>query len=142
MARIFQPENQLDFHLLIGWFILSRSIMCALERQLNPFPELFGMPPGGVSTKAKDALLKKRLTDRQVAVSYVTLRLLIGRQMRRQQRQELLYLKLAGELRHPARERAPPWVALLELGRACLQGQDIAVRCQLAQHGQLMRRWH
>jgi aclacinomycin oxidase len=37
---------------------------------LNPFPDLFTMPPGGVSMKGKDALLKKRLTDRQIAVAY------------------------------------------------------------------------
>jgi aclacinomycin oxidase len=41
-----------------------------LDFALNPFPELFGAPEGGVSTKAKDALLKRRLTDRQVAVAY------------------------------------------------------------------------
>jgi len=44
--------------------------MSWLNFALNPFPELFGMPEGGVSTKAKDALLKKRLSDRQVAVAY------------------------------------------------------------------------
>ncbi len=37
---------------------------------LNPFPDLFGMPPGGVRVKAKDALLKKPLNDRQVGVAY------------------------------------------------------------------------
>ena len=37
---------------------------------LNPLPELFGMPPGGVSVKVKDALLKKRITDRQIGVAY------------------------------------------------------------------------
>jgi hypothetical protein len=41
-----------------------------LEFALNPFPDLFAMPPGGVSTKVKDALLKKRLTDRQIGVAY------------------------------------------------------------------------
>jgi hypothetical protein len=41
-----------------------------LDFALNPFPDLFTMPPGGVSSKAKDALLKKRLTDRQVGVVY------------------------------------------------------------------------
>ena len=44
--------------------------MSWLEFALNPFPDLFTMPPGGVSTKVKDALLKKRLTDRQIAVAY------------------------------------------------------------------------
>jgi hypothetical protein len=41
-----------------------------LDFALNPFPELFGAPEGGVSTKAKDALLRRRLTDSQVAVAY------------------------------------------------------------------------
>ena len=44
--------------------------MSWLEFALNPFPDLFAMPPGGVSTKVKDALLKKRFTDRQIAVAY------------------------------------------------------------------------
>jgi berberine-like enzyme len=35
---------------------------------LNPFPDLFAMPPGGVSTKVKDAMLKRRLSDRQFTV--------------------------------------------------------------------------
>jgi hypothetical protein len=44
--------------------------MSWLEFALNPFPDLFAMPPGGVSTKVKDALLKTRLTDRQIGVAY------------------------------------------------------------------------
>ena len=44
--------------------------MSWLEFALNPFPDLFAMPPGGVSVKVKDALLKKRFTDRQIAVAY------------------------------------------------------------------------
>jgi FAD/FMN-containing dehydrogenase len=44
--------------------------MSWLEFALNPFPDLFAAPPGGVSMKVKDALLKKRLTDRQIAVAY------------------------------------------------------------------------
>lgn len=44
--------------------------MSWLEFALNPFPDLFGMPPGGVSAKVKDALLRKRLTDRQIGVAY------------------------------------------------------------------------
>ncbi|MGH7650436.1 MAG: FAD-binding oxidoreductase [Gemmatimonadaceae bacterium] len=44
--------------------------MSWLEFALDPFPDLFAMPPGGVSSKVKDALLKKRLTDRQLAVAY------------------------------------------------------------------------
>jgi hypothetical protein len=41
-----------------------------LDFALNPFPDLFATPPGGVCVKVKDALLKKRLTDRQIDVAY------------------------------------------------------------------------
>jgi hypothetical protein len=44
--------------------------MSWLEFALNPFPDLFATPPGGVSAKVKDALLKRRLTDRQIGVAY------------------------------------------------------------------------
>jgi aclacinomycin oxidase len=44
--------------------------MSWLEFALNPLPDLFTMPPGGVSSKVKDALLKKRFTDHQIAVAY------------------------------------------------------------------------
>jgi aclacinomycin oxidase len=44
--------------------------MSWLDFALNPFPDLFGAPPGGVRVKVKDALLKKRLTDRQIDVAY------------------------------------------------------------------------
>lgn len=44
--------------------------MSWLDFALNPFPDLFAMPPGGVSTKVKDALLRKGLTDRQIGVAY------------------------------------------------------------------------
>jgi hypothetical protein len=44
--------------------------MSWLEFALNPFPDLFTAPPGGVSMKMKDALLKQRLTDRQIGVVY------------------------------------------------------------------------
>ena len=44
--------------------------MSWLEFALNPFPDLFAAPPGGVSAKVKDALLKRRLTDRQIRVAY------------------------------------------------------------------------
>ncbi|MGH7602425.1 MAG: FAD-binding oxidoreductase [Gemmatimonadaceae bacterium] len=44
--------------------------MSWLDFALNPFPDLFAMPPGGVSSKVKDALLKRRLTDGQLAVAY------------------------------------------------------------------------
>jgi FAD/FMN-containing dehydrogenase len=42
--------------------------MSWLDFALDPFPDLFTMPPGGVSMKGKDALLKKRFTDRQIDV--------------------------------------------------------------------------
>jgi aclacinomycin oxidase len=41
-----------------------------LDFALNPFPDMFGAPPGGVSVKVKDALLKRALTDRQIDVAY------------------------------------------------------------------------
>ena len=37
---------------------------------LDPFPDLFAMPPGGVASKVKDALLTRPLTDRQIDVAY------------------------------------------------------------------------
>jgi aclacinomycin oxidase len=39
-----------------------------LDFALNPLPDLFAMPPGGVSVKVKDALLRRRLDDRQLDV--------------------------------------------------------------------------
>ena len=48
--------------------VLAR--MSWLEFALNPFPDMFGMPPGGVRVKVKDALLRKRFTDRQIGVAY------------------------------------------------------------------------
>jgi aclacinomycin oxidase len=69
-------ERQVDEHLAA----LSEGIAApkgrALERMswldfaLNPFPDLFAAPPGGVSAKVKDALLKRALTDDQIAVAY------------------------------------------------------------------------
>ncbi|MEP6834496.1 MAG: FAD-binding oxidoreductase [Gemmatimonas sp.] len=44
--------------------------MSWLEFALNPLPELFGMPPDGVCTKIKDAMLKARLTEKQIDVAY------------------------------------------------------------------------
>jgi aclacinomycin oxidase len=69
-------ERQIDDHLaaLCAEFAAPRkrelSRMSWLDFALNPLPDLFGMPPGGVSTKVKDALLRKRLTDRQIGVAY------------------------------------------------------------------------
>jgi hypothetical protein len=48
--------------------VLAR--MSWLEFALNPFPDLFAAPPGGVSVKVKDALLRKKFTDRQIGVAY------------------------------------------------------------------------
>src|SRR6185295_9123441 len=42
--------------------------MSWLNFALNPFPDLFTMPEGGVSTKGKDAMLKRPLTDEQLSV--------------------------------------------------------------------------
>jgi FAD/FMN-containing dehydrogenase len=69
-------EGQVDEHLaalsdgIVAPSGREMTRMSWLEFALNPFPDLFAMPPGGVSTKVKDALLKKRLTDRQIGVAY------------------------------------------------------------------------
>jgi FAD/FMN-containing dehydrogenase len=47
--------------------------MSWLEFALDPFPDLFAGPPGGVSVKVKDALLRRRFTDRQIAVIHAHL---------------------------------------------------------------------
>ena len=44
--------------------------MSWLDFALNPWPELFTMPPGGASMKGKDAMIRKRFTDRQIGVVY------------------------------------------------------------------------
>jgi aclacinomycin oxidase len=44
--------------------------MSWLEFALNPLPDLFAGPPGGVSAKVKDAVLRRRLTDRQIGVAF------------------------------------------------------------------------
>jgi aclacinomycin oxidase len=49
---------------------IEQARMSWLEFALNPLPDLFAMPPGGVSVKVKDALLKRRFTDRQIDVAY------------------------------------------------------------------------
>jgi hypothetical protein len=69
-------ERQIDDHLAAlsegGLAPHGREIarMSWLEFALNPFSDLFAMPPGGVSAKVKDALLKKRLTDAQIGIAY------------------------------------------------------------------------
>jgi FAD binding domain/Berberine and berberine like len=44
--------------------------MSWLQFALDPLPELFGGAKGGVLVKVKDALLRRRLTDRQMAVAF------------------------------------------------------------------------
>jgi len=69
-------ERQIEDHLAAlaeglaapGGLELAR--MSWLEFALNPFPDLFATPPGGVCVKVKDALLKRRFTDRQIEVAY------------------------------------------------------------------------
>jgi aclacinomycin oxidase len=69
-------ERQMDDHLAALGEGLSPpsggqlARMSWLEFALNPLPDLFAAPPSGVSTKVKDALLKKRFTDRQIGVAY------------------------------------------------------------------------
>jgi len=41
-----------------------------LDFAIDPLPDLFAAPPGGVSAKVKDAMLRKRLTDRQIDVVF------------------------------------------------------------------------
>lgn len=50
--------------------VVERARMSWLEFALDPFPDLFAAPPGGVSTKVKDAMLRQPLTDRQFSVVY------------------------------------------------------------------------
>ena len=69
-------ERQVDDHLAAladgigapGGRELTR--MSWLEFALNPFPDLFAAPPGGVSVKVKDALIKRRLTEHQIGVAF------------------------------------------------------------------------
>jgi hypothetical protein len=69
-------DRQIDHHLsalsegLIAPSDRNLARMPWLDFALNPMPELFTMPPGGVSAKVKDALLRKRFTDRQIGVAY------------------------------------------------------------------------
>jgi FAD binding domain-containing protein/berberine-like enzyme len=72
-------EAQFDAHLAA----LGAGVGAPAQRQtahlswlafaLDPLPDLFAAPPGGVSVKVKDALLKKRLTDGQIDVAYAHL---------------------------------------------------------------------
>jgi aclacinomycin oxidase len=49
---------------------LELTRMSWLEFALDPLPDLFAAPPGGVSAKVKDALLKRRLSERQIRVAW------------------------------------------------------------------------
>lgn len=48
----------------------SHERMSWLAFATNPFPELFATPPSGIHTKVKDAFLRRRFTDRQIAIAY------------------------------------------------------------------------
>ncbi|AHG88483.1 FAD linked oxidase domain-containing protein [Gemmatirosa kalamazoonensis] len=69
-------ERQIDAHLAALGTGLPVPSNRRVERMpwlafaLDPLPELFASPPGGVSVKVKDALLKRRLGDRQIDVAY------------------------------------------------------------------------
>lgn len=69
-------EHQVDDHLtalaegIVAPHGRELARMSWLEFALNPLPDLFAAPPGGVSAKVKDALLKQRFTDRQIGVAY------------------------------------------------------------------------
>jgi hypothetical protein len=69
-------ERQVDGHLaalsegIIAPHGRELARMSWLEFALNPLPDLFASPPGGVSVKVKDALVKKGFTDRQIGVAY------------------------------------------------------------------------
>lgn len=71
-----QAEQQIDEHLsALGAGVPATSqpeisAMSWLGFALDPFPDLFTGPPGGVSSKVKDALIRKRLTDDQIRTAY------------------------------------------------------------------------
>jgi aclacinomycin oxidase len=69
-------ERQADAHLTAlskgiaapeGWNV---SRLSWLAFALDPLPDLFAAPPEGVSAKIKDALLRRRFTDRQITLAY------------------------------------------------------------------------
>ena len=69
-------ERQIDAHLaalgagIPAPVLRERTPLSWLGFALDPLPELFRFPPGGVSVKVKDALLRQRLTDRQIDVAH------------------------------------------------------------------------
>ena len=71
-----EADQQIDAHLaalgagLPAPVVRDRGRLGWLDFALDPFPDLFAMPPGGVSVKVKDALLRRRFSDRQIDVAY------------------------------------------------------------------------
>ena len=71
-----EAERLMDHHLaavsegVLPPGVVELQRMGWLEFALNPLPDLFAAPPGGVSAKVKDALLRRRLTDHQIGVAY------------------------------------------------------------------------
>jgi aclacinomycin oxidase len=76
LSTASNADAQIDEHLAALSAGLSapreqpRARLSWLDFALNPFPDLFGGPPGGVSVKVKDALLKKPFTDAQIRVAH------------------------------------------------------------------------
>ena len=71
-----QAERQIEEHLAaLGEGVGAPAAKAVahmgwLDFALDPLPDLFAAPPGGVSAKVKDAMLKRRFTDTQVDVVY------------------------------------------------------------------------
>jgi len=71
-----QAERQIEEHLAalgqgVGAPVANElAHMGWLDFALDPLPDLFAAPPGGVSAKVKDAMLRRRFTDAQIDVVY------------------------------------------------------------------------
>ena len=71
-----EADRQIDDHLVaLGAGVgappaTELAHMSWLEFALDPLPDLFAAPPGGVSVKVKDAMLRRRFTDAQIDVVY------------------------------------------------------------------------
>ncbi|HEY0557896.1 MAG TPA: FAD-binding oxidoreductase [Thermoanaerobaculia bacterium] len=69
-------QQQIDDHLAaLSEGVLAPQVrevarMSWLDFAVDPLPDLFAAPPGGVSAKVKDAMLKVRFTDRQIGIAY------------------------------------------------------------------------
>jgi aclacinomycin oxidase len=76
LSTASDANTQIDAHLVaLGAGLPApreqpRAKLSWLGFALNPFPDLFAGPAGGVSVKLKDALLKEPLTDAQIRVAY------------------------------------------------------------------------